>query len=297
MIDNNAIADALENCDWSDTSIGTKGILLVAINALRDTPSIPVEEGAVPVGWRERASQILAAFDKANAEPMVALANYGEVALSFLRSMLAAAPHPPRQDGAREGRSCPRSVMTTDGDGFPIDCGYPGCNCSTTPPAPDEAHTISMSFAAYEEAIAEAEARGRAGHKGTGEPPSSRSDEALNWRVEKAVEAEQEACAELAASYGPSRPIIKKDPDDIIKARWEGEQAASDGISRLILARGAFDKRTLRQVLENELIDAVDFFDKVRASTQEEQVAVGQDHYNRLDIAVRKLVSFLRPKK
>lgn len=29
-----------------------------------------------------------------------------------------------------ELKPCPRSVMTTDDDGFPVDCGYPKCNCA-----------------------------------------------------------------------------------------------------------------------------------------------------------------------
>lgn len=43
-----------------------------------------------PEGWRDRAQQILDQYDAATAEPLVALANYGERALSLLRAMLAA---------------------------------------------------------------------------------------------------------------------------------------------------------------------------------------------------------------
>ena len=50
--------------------------------------------------------------------------------------------------------------------------------------------------------------------------------------------AEREACAKVAADYGPSRPIVSKNPAPQIVGRWEGEQAASAGIEAAIRARG-----------------------------------------------------------
>ncbi len=50
--------------------------------------------------------------------------------------------------------------------------------------------------------------------------------------------AEREACARVAADYGPSRPIVSKNPSSQIVGRWEGEQAASAGIEAAIRARG-----------------------------------------------------------
>jgi hypothetical protein len=49
---------------------------------------------------------------------------------------------------------------------------------------------------------------------------------------------EREACAQIAADYGPSRPIVSKNPSSQIVGRWEGEQAASAGIGDAIRARG-----------------------------------------------------------
>ena len=49
---------------------------------------------------------------------------------------------------------------------------------------------------------------------------------------------EREACAQIAADYGPSRPIVSKNPSPQIVGRWEGEQAASAGIEAAIRARG-----------------------------------------------------------
>ena len=53
----------------------------------------------------------------------------------------------------------------------------------------------------------------------------------------KMVEAEREECAKLASDYGPSRPIMGKNPSEKIVGRWEGEQAASYGIAAAIRAR------------------------------------------------------------
>jgi hypothetical protein len=49
---------------------------------------------------------------------------------------------------------------------------------------------------------------------------------------------EREACAKLAEQYGPNRPIVAVRPSERIRGRWEGEQAASSGISAAIRARG-----------------------------------------------------------
>ncbi len=40
--------------------------------------------------------------------------------------------------------------------------------------------------------------------------------------------------AKVAERFGPSRPIITRDPTQIIRGRWEGEQAASGGIAAAI---------------------------------------------------------------
>lgn len=53
----------------------------------------------------------------------------------------------------------------------------------------------------------------------------------------KMVEVEREECAKLASDYGPSRPIMGKNPSEKIVGRWEGEQAASYGIAAAIRAR------------------------------------------------------------
>ena len=52
---------------------------------------------------------------------------------------------------------------------------------------------------------------------------------------------EREACAQIAADYGPSRPIVSKNPSSQIVGRWEGEQAASAAIDAAIRARGTHD--------------------------------------------------------
>jgi predicted RNase H-like nuclease (RuvC/YqgF family) len=52
------------------------------------------------------------------------------------------------------------------------------------------------------------------------------------------IAAEREACAKLAEQYGPNRPIVAVRPSERIRGRWEGEQAASSGISAAIRARG-----------------------------------------------------------
>jgi hypothetical protein len=49
---------------------------------------------------------------------------------------------------------------------------------------------------------------------------------------------EREACAQIAADYGPSRPIVSKNPSSQIVGRWEGEQAASAAIDAAIRNRG-----------------------------------------------------------
>lgn len=41
-----------------------------------------------------------------------------------------------------------------------------------------------------------------------------------------------------------------------------------------------------------EARDAVDFFDRVKASTQDEQIAVGRDHWNRMEAALRSVALF-----
>ena len=56
--------------------------------------------------------------------------------------------------------------------------------------------------------------------------------------AEKATTKEREACAKLAEQYGPNRPIVAVRPSERIRGRWEGEQAASSGISAAIRARG-----------------------------------------------------------
>jgi hypothetical protein len=48
---------------------------------------------------------------------------------------------------------------------------------------------------------------------------------------------ESEECAKVAEQYGPDRPIITKQPSERVKGNWEGEQAASSGISAAIRAR------------------------------------------------------------
>lgn len=52
-----------------------------------------------------------------------------------------------------------------------------------------------------------------------------------------------EAAARIAASYGSGRPIVERRPNDRILGRWEGEQAASANIARLLLERAALASR------------------------------------------------------
>lgn len=52
----------------------------------------------------------------------------------------------------------------------------------------------------------------------------------------------------------------------------------------------AADADRVRIAVE-EVADAVDFFDRVKASTQAEQIAVGRDHWNRLEAAARAVAA------
>ncbi len=54
--------------------------------------------------------------------------------------------------------------------------------------------------------------------------------------VKDLILAERKACAELAKSYGHSRPPVSREPQYI--HRYEGECAASANIAKLILNRG-----------------------------------------------------------
>ena len=64
------------------------------------------------------------------------------------------------------------------------------------------------------------------------------SHEELEHFAKLVAEHEREACAKVAEQYGPKRPIILRQPGELIKGRWEGEQAASSGIAAAIRARG-----------------------------------------------------------
>lgn len=55
--------------------------------------------------------------------------------------------------------------------------------------------------------------------------------------LERFTALAMEECAKVASNYGPSRPIMGKNPSSKIVGRWEGEQAASYGISAAIRAR------------------------------------------------------------
>ena len=57
--------------------------------------------------------------------------------------------------------------------------------------------------------------------------------------IQRAVEAEREACAQIAAGYAVARPLARPTRDPLIIGRWEGEGAASENIARLIRARNA----------------------------------------------------------
>lgn len=52
-----------------------------------------------------------------------------------------------------------------------------------------------------------------------------------------------EAAARAAEGYGPGRPIAADRPSDLIRGRWEGEQAASANIARLLRERAALASR------------------------------------------------------
>lgn len=72
--------------------------------------------------------------------------------------------------------------------------------------------------AAYGQSVADLEAAGRAA-------------------LEKAKQEERERCAQLAESYGTSRPPVS--PERIFRERHMGECAASNGIANLIRARAS----------------------------------------------------------
>ena len=63
-------------------------------------------------------------------------------------------------------------------------------------------------------------------------------DSNIKVLVQKAIEAEREACANVAEQFGPNRPIVAARPSERIVGRWEGEQAASSSIAAAIRARG-----------------------------------------------------------
>ncbi|NOV17848.1 hypothetical protein E5S70_17495 [Ensifer adhaerens] len=48
-----------------------------------------------------------------------------------------------------------------------------------------------------------------------------------------------ERCAQIAETFGPSRPIVSVNPDRLVIGRWEGEQAASLSIAASIRALAA----------------------------------------------------------
>jgi hypothetical protein len=48
-----------------------------------------------------------------------------------------------------------------------------------------------------------------------------------------------EEAAKLAQEFGPSRPIADRTPNEIVRGRWEGEQAASSNIASAIRALAA----------------------------------------------------------
>lgn len=56
-------------------------------------------------------------------------------------------------------------------------------------------------------------------------------------RLREALAEAFEEAASIAANFGPSRPIVTKNPTERIYGRWEGEQAASASINDLIRAR------------------------------------------------------------
>jgi hypothetical protein len=70
------------------------------------------------------------------------------------------------------------------------------------------------------------------------EAANARANTSWTLMCKKMVAFENEACARVAADYGPSRPIVSKNPAPQIVGRWEGEQAASAGIEAAIRARG-----------------------------------------------------------
>lgn len=54
----------------------------------------------------------------------------------------------------------------------------------------------------------------------------------------KAAQDEREACAKLCEEFAASRPIACNKPSPLIIGRWEGEQAASVNVARMIRIRG-----------------------------------------------------------
>lgn len=98
MADSRVVCWAVPNKDGSAPTFG-KGWMfspvkqgnatMALVIAPAQQPARASEAGEVPE-WRARAQQILNHFDAATAEPMTALANYGERALTLLRAMLAA---------------------------------------------------------------------------------------------------------------------------------------------------------------------------------------------------------------
>lgn len=71
--------------------------------------------------------------------------------------------------------------------------------------------------------------------------------------------------------------------DLIMKLVWQGEaQACGDPVSRSLLP-------ALR-----EAADAIDFFDRVKTASDDEKIAVGSDHWNRLESATRGVAEAMK---
>jgi hypothetical protein len=121
----------------------------------------------------------------------------------------------------------------------------PVCFADTTPPKqPTPVPTSWMEMVTanlVREGVNKHKARELAEHfYGLAQPAPVQPAETRSFhgRLEEERKAEREACAKVAADYGPSRPIVSKNPAPQIVGRWEGEQAASAGIEAAIRARG-----------------------------------------------------------
>lgn len=87
-------------------------------------------------------------------------------------------------------------------------------------------------------------------------------------------------CSDTEATDGPKRETLEE-----AIAAWNRRAAPAPSS----LAGG--EDMTARQIALAEAKDAVAFFDQVKAASQDEKIAVGRDHWNRLEAAIRAVAA------